>query len=50
MELIKQDNLFRGCGINSGGLVNWERDGMPVKIDKNFELNGACVCRLRTKK
>ena len=32
----------------AGGIVEWERDGMPIKIDKNFELNGACVCRLRS--
>lgn len=48
--LILLNNGFKNIVNLAGGLVDWERDGMPVKIDKNFELNGACVCRLRTKK
>jgi rhodanese-related sulfurtransferase len=43
-------NEFKNIANLAGGIVDWERDGIPIKIDKNFELNGACVCRLRTKK
>ncbi|MDA3954425.1 MAG: rhodanese-like domain-containing protein [Bacteroidales bacterium] len=31
----------------AGGLVEWERDGMPVKIDKSERLTGSCMCMLR---
>jgi len=33
----------------AGGIVEWDKDGMPLKIDKNEELSGACLCRLRPK-
>jgi rhodanese-related sulfurtransferase len=44
------NNGFKNIANLAGGLVDWERDGLPVKTDNNFELNGACVCRLRTRK
>ena len=34
----------------AGGLVEWDRDGLPLKIDKGETLSGACLCRLRPKK
>jgi rhodanese-related sulfurtransferase len=33
----------------NGGMVDWERDGLPMNVDKNAELHGQCVCRLRRK-
>jgi rhodanese-related sulfurtransferase len=30
----------------AGGIVEWDKDGMPLKIDKSEELSGACLCRL----
>jgi len=30
-----------------GGMVDWERDGLPTVIDRSYELTGSCVCRLR---
>ena len=33
----------------NGGMVDWERDGLPILVDKNAELHGQCICRLRTK-
>ena len=32
------------------GLVEWDRDGLPLKIDQEEALSGACLCRLRPKK
>lgn len=34
----------------AGGLVEWDRDGLPLKIDQGEALSGACVCRLRPRK
>jgi len=31
----------------AGGIVEWERDGMPVVVDVNERLSGSCVCQLR---
>ena len=31
----------------AGGLVEWERDGMPLIIDKRERLSGSCMCQLR---
>jgi rhodanese-related sulfurtransferase len=31
----------------AGGLVEWERDGMPLITDKSEQLSGSCVCQLR---
>ena len=34
----------------AGGLVEWERDGLPVKIDKSEHMTGSCMCMLRKRK
>jgi rhodanese-related sulfurtransferase len=39
---------FDAANLN-GGMVDWERDGLPITVDKNAELHGQCVCRLRRK-
>ncbi len=31
----------------AGGLVEWERDGLPLIVDKNERLSGSCMCMLR---
>ncbi|MFW5755452.1 MAG: rhodanese-like domain-containing protein [Tangfeifania sp.] len=31
----------------AGGLVEWERDGMPLNIDINERLTGSCMCQLK---
>ena len=31
----------------AGGLVEWERDGLPLIIDKSERLSGSCMCMLR---
>ena len=31
-----------------GGIHDWERDGMPIRIDKDETLTGGCMCQLRT--
>ena len=34
----------------TGGLVDWERDGVPVKTDKSECLTGSYMLRKRDKK
>ena len=40
---------FSNVANLAGGMVEWDKDGMPLKIDKTEELSGACLCRLRPK-
>lgn len=43
--------IKRGIGDRvgnlAGGLVEWERDEMPLIIDKSEKLSGSCMCQLR---
>ncbi len=31
----------------AGGLIEWERDGLPLVINKTERLTGSCMCQLR---
>ena len=41
------DGGFIHAGSMSGGFIEWERDGMPVRIDVNERLSGSCACQLK---
>ncbi|MDZ7634363.1 MAG: rhodanese-like domain-containing protein [Bacteroidales bacterium] len=34
----------------AGGIVDWEQEGMPLKIDITEQLSGSCVCQLRPRR
>ena len=34
----------------AGGLIEWERDEMPLIVDKSEKLSGSCMCQLRQRK
>lgn len=34
----------------AGGIVEWERDGMPLNINIKERLEGSCACKLRPRK
>ena len=38
---------FSNLANLAGGIVDWERDGLPLRIDKTEQLDGSCVCQLR---
>jgi rhodanese-related sulfurtransferase len=38
---------FTNIANLAGGIVEWERDGQPLKIDVTEQLDGSCVCQLR---
>jgi rhodanese-related sulfurtransferase len=31
----------------AGGVVEWDRDQLPVTLDKSLRLSGSCMCQLR---
>ncbi|MFZ2286833.1 MAG: rhodanese-like domain-containing protein [Bacteroidales bacterium] len=38
---------FTNIANLAGGIVEWEQDGLPLKIDIAEQLSGSCVCQLR---
>jgi rhodanese-related sulfurtransferase len=40
-------NGFDKIANMAGGIVDWERDGLPVKINVGERLSGSCMCQLR---
>ncbi len=42
-----KDKGFENIANMAGGLVEWERDGLPLKSDKSERLSGSCACMLR---
>jgi len=41
---------FANVANMAGGIFEWDKDGLPLKIDKDSMLSGQCLCVLRTKK
>jgi hypothetical protein len=31
----------------AGGIVDWERDGLPLKTNIEERLSGSCMCQLK---
>jgi rhodanese-related sulfurtransferase len=31
----------------SGGIVDWDRDGLPITSDISHRLSGGCICQLK---
>ncbi len=40
------DQGFNVC-VLAGGFVEWERDGLPILINKKERLSGSCACQLK---
>ena len=45
--LLFQEKGFKNIANMAGGLVEWERDGLPIIINKNEKLSGSCMCQLK---
>ena len=41
------DNGYSEIASLSGGIADWEKDGMPMKAGKYQPLNGPCPCMIR---
>ena len=37
----------RNSEPDSGGFVDWERDGLPVTPDISARLSGSCMCQIK---
>ncbi|HCT29546.1 MAG TPA: sulfurtransferase [Bacteroidales bacterium] len=40
-------NGYRNIANLAGGIVEWERDGLPLKTDMMEQLDGSCMCQLK---
>ncbi len=47
IALFLKDKGFSNILHLAGGVVEWERDGLPVTLDKSRRLTGSCMCQLR---
>lgn len=49
VRFLVQNGFNKVASLN-GGIVDWEKDGLPLLIDKGELLTGSCLCQLRPKK
>jgi len=47
--LFLEQKGFTQVSNLAGGLVEWERDGMPLVTDNKEKLTGSCACQLRAR-
>ncbi len=49
MEFLKGKG-FNNIANLAGGIIEWERDGLPVKKDISEQLDGSCICQLKPRR
>ena len=47
IALFLKEKGFSNILHLAGGVVEWERDGLPVTLDKSRRLSGSCMCQLK---
>ena len=45
--IFLQENGYTNVANLNGGLVDWGKDKLPMKVDKYAELSGSCACMLK---
>lgn len=45
--IFLKDKGFEKIANMAGGIVDWERDGLPLRTNKEERLSGSCVCQLK---
>ena len=48
--LLLKEKGWHNIANLAGGLVEWERDGLPIRIDEFERLTGSCMCQLRRRR
>lgn len=46
IELLVSYGFKQVAGL-AGGMIEWERDGLPVLLDNQARLSGSCMCQLK---
>jgi rhodanese-related sulfurtransferase len=47
VKLLMEKGLTDRIANLAGGVVEWERDDLPLIIDETEKLSGSCMCQLR---
>ncbi len=47
--LFMKAHGYENVASLAGGIVDWERDGLPVNTDLNSRLSGSCMCQIRAR-
>ena len=45
--LFMNEQGYNNVANMAGGIVDWERDGLPVTTDTSNRLSGSCMCQLK---
>lgn len=45
--LFMNEHDYENAFNMAGGIVDWERDGLPMTTDINNRLSGSCMCQLK---
>ena len=45
--LFMESHGYKNTANMVGGIVDWERDGLPINTDITTRLSGSCMCQLR---
>ncbi|MDP2724476.1 MAG: rhodanese-like domain-containing protein [Bacteroidales bacterium] len=46
---LLQKKGFNNIHNLAGGIVDWERDGLPINTDQSRILTGSCMCQLKVR-
>ncbi|MFZ4399658.1 MAG: rhodanese-like domain-containing protein [Bacteroidales bacterium] len=46
VEFLKEKGFAKIANM-AGGIVDWEKDGLPMKINTKERLSGSCMCQLK---
>lgn len=47
--LFMQAHGYDNVANMAGGIVDWERDGLPLTTDITARLSGSCMCQLKAR-
>jgi len=45
--LFMKEHGYDNVANMAGGIVDWERDGLPVTTDISTRMSGSCMCQLK---
>ena len=45
--IFMKEKGFEKIANMAGGIVDWERDGLPIKTDITACMSGSCMCQLK---
>jgi len=49
VAVLLQKKGFTNIHNLAGGIVDWERDGLPINTDQSRILTGSCMCQLKVR-